>query len=850
MRTNTVLIRGLAGLGACMLVASSAAYGAALHDGTLVDVTPEKCEHFHYRSKGREIQKELSRIYRDDPAFSKAAGVADKPLNDGMIGDVTRGWLKTFCGAHPFKVRQDNFEADVAAELARSKVVPAPVASVPGEPPDGGDIVYRYDPKAVKTPRDIALIVARLLTLTARYDDKKLFDEAVTRALKGARSPVPMRANIDTAAAIDGYMLPDRSVWELKGATPAFIEKLHLRTGTEYANADDFHLDLQIAMGEGAEKTELSRFASQIDQLALRVHYQIPATIATDLAQSAPLDPALEKLYRSLANVAYPSATLLQAALRAQLERGLDMCPKNYRQNGGRVSDDDALTLLALPGVSGVDARSIQSLRLRASRCDPADLGRSTSLLDALHKTLYARLASAVDLSRGQAAPPVAGQLGAVAVAGCGCARDASLGVTYGFYPLWTDAATRRLNFDMLSRIGLVGMTVDDRGVLHMPPGINTMPWALLRSAYQHQTKVDWVVYKDQWEENGDMRGLLDGLRQSIQAHLATLDPDGRHLGTRVASLGMDPGPSAGDGITLRFEDFPTTQTAQAELNDFVAALHKQLSSMQPARQLNVMVTQAQILNEALSPQSDAAPFSAAHLNALMAHDGPGGDGSDAANRVTLAPGDIRVLVLLQEATTSNKLKLRSGIESVLFGGERRHMLRSVIPVVEFDGSRPDQLRDDIIYFDDNFGGIGFWPLPFASDKQDDGPDSANAILRAFSISAGTDGGVLDGLVDLICPNRGWLRWLAWGLAILGVAAGVALATCRGCQTRLDANRWYLGVAVALTVLPLIVIAALVAGDPLFAGDSVWHWVVAVVLLALAVAPGAVRLWMPRKNLP
>jgi hypothetical protein len=856
MKTNSILIRLLGALGACMLTVAPL---RAAPPEQPVDASGKNCAAGTYAGSVPQVQKHLNRIYAGDDVFKLDAGEGDNPLRDGILGPVTRKWLGLFCAQHPFKADARRFDIDVAAELARfgsgTGHATPPAGKAQAERLPGPEASYRYDPAFLRKPKDIALLLPRLRTLTDRYNDKNLFDDAVRRASKGLVLDEATLARIQTFAAVDGYMLPGQAVQQLKGASPELVEKLMLKTDTDYASADDFHLDLQIAMGEGPEKAGLAKYAAQIDKLAHVVHYRIPTTIAADLSAATELEPPLAGLYLSMSKVEYPSKQLLGLALRARVERALGMCPDNHNQREGRLEDEgDVRALWALvEGNNKID--EVMTLRAVKGRCTPKQVAQAAGLTTDAHTVFYAKLDKAAELVTLNKAPAAAGQAGPGALKGCGCAPDLREEMmTYGFYPLWTNAAKQNLDFDVLSRIGLYGMTIDDKGALKLPAGVNTKPWTLLEAAHRHNTKVDWVLYKNDWNgaKGEGMAGFLANLRQSIDDLLRTRNPDIDWRGTALTSFGLERGPSAGDGITLRFEGFPSAKPEQEALGSFVQALTAQLRAMKPARQLYLMVTQADIVgstDNADDANNDDRPFSPGNLQTLMQKANPIPDDADPADFKRLRANDLQVLVLMQEPTAGEKLKLRASVENALFSRGRVRVLRNIIPVLEYDGSRPIQLMDDLIYFKDNFGGVGFWPLSFASVDAA-GATTANAVLHTYFNAAGIDGSVVAEVIDQICPNRAWLRWLAWISSIVAIVAGVTLSRCRGCGTRLDSNAFYLAGMIALIVLPFLVIAALVVGDPLFKSDSGVHWFIAAILIGVVIIPGAYGLLKPARKLP
>ncbi|MBL0217396.1 MAG: hypothetical protein IPQ07_26420 [Myxococcales bacterium] len=105
-------------------------------------------------------------------------------------------------------------------------------------------------------------------------------------------------------------------------------------------------------------------------------------------------------------------------------------------------------------------------------------------------------------------------------------------------------------------------------------------------------------------------------------------------------------------------------------------------------------------------------------ISVLVPHDAVGTGLYDYRHLVNLV-GQMRpdaersqggaVFVLLEEPTTESKKRLRMGIEEALRGPDRIRLLRSIVPVITFDGRSWQQLSDDELYAADNYAGLGFW---------------------------------------------------------------------------------------------------------------------------------------------
>lgn len=137
-----------------------------------------------------------------------------------------------------------------------------------------------------------------------------------------------------------------------------------------------------------------------------------------------------------------------------------------------------------------------------------------------------------------------------------------------------------------------------------------------------------------------------------------------------------------------------------------------------------------------------------------------------------------RILFFLERETSDAKKSLRSRMEQGLFqGAERANVLRSIIPVLPPSGhefvqrsvkaKRPaeqretfGQFEDDVIYFKDNFAGVGFWPIPLVDGAETPDiediiraqfdNDQLPAVLASFETS-------YDTVCTWACPNRAYI---------------------------------------------------------------------------------------------
>ena len=195
-------------------------------------------------------------------------------------------------------------------------------------------------------------------------------------------------------------------------------------------------------------------------------------------------------------------------------------------------------------------------------------------------------------------------------------------------------------------------------------------------------------------------------------------------------------------------------------------------------------------------------------------------------------------------------------------------MLRAVIPVVPpganalidhqqvaglettSDANSYGQFVDDLVYFQDNFDGIGFWPAPAVGATLPDGSPDRMAELVAARYYAWDlpmvpkryepqVRGAVEGACSLVCPNRIAVYLTAVAAAGMGVVV-TALSYYSG-RTRMLARRLLVVPILLLVILGLMAIT--VACDP---GSRSWSPLTILALMAL-VCGSIVFHWYERR---
>ena len=411
----------------------------------------------------------------------------------------------------------------------------------------------------------------------------------------------------------------------------------------------------------------------------------------------------------------------------------------------------------------------------------------------------------------------------------CGCSRDFSA-LSYGFLPYWlADGSDQTVDFSVLDRIGFHGLQLDKDGKIK-----NDSRWSegsysgsyiarFISSAHRHRVKVDVTFYSSDWKTwdadkvGNAVKAISKSIRQEFRDD--SRDDDGSAvLGSLLRKLlpfVEDNSTVRTDGINLYFDNYENA--AAPKLREIVKTLHKNLQQKRPDARLNIILgLNWSRINEASRNGSlddikgiDKALFTALE-DILVAKSGSDPD-ADMIEHV--------FVFLPQENTSHAKKLLRRVIERAFDGkgANRRTVLRKMVPIIT---TLPDavpadyfneggQFVEDLIYLQDNFAGVGLWPLPM-EPQDDDAKDEASkdeatesetpaddlAESRAEAIGArlidvygaGTGSGLLDAeieffqqkLCDFACPNR-WLFRIAFDFlaALLVIYGLLAVWNCK-----------------------------------------------------------------------
>ena len=385
----------------------------------------------------------------------------------------------------------------------------------------------------------------------------------------------------------------------------------------------------------------------------------------------------------------------------------------------------------------------------------------------------------------------------------CDCYRDNFSRLTYGFYPFWEiekkpkEGKSQKTDFSVLSRIGLYSFPVDKSGRVDQNFGWLKQIDEFLKTAHRYRTKVDLVLYSANW-------GQWDQLAKRQEFHpidefasnLVNAFQKGDHKVTDWFKNRI------GFRKTLKFDGLTIDLSGFGKDNwPYVIRLIKEIRE-------NLQKTGNNYHLNVIIPGQDIDDFVKAlsSLREIIPD-----------NETEIGPVDY-FIVFLKNPITINKKTLRRKIEGKFKGIERRNIFRKIIPVLSASGRAKegfDQLFDDLIYMEDNYGGVGFWPLPVVKDGSDNQFSSLLRQVFELDYTAASSLTSLSGnICKTICPNR-WVVRIIWGLFVL--LALVCLILYYGfCRMREVMNRYFLFIFAAV-ILPVVLIGfSLFMCDPLY----------------------------------
>ena len=580
--------------------------------------------------------------------------------------------------------------------------------------------------------------------------------------------------------------------------------------------------------------------------------------IVTDLtretAQAGITNPAFLEAFLAAAIRPALNRTLLEADLRAVLapvaQRQIDTISASDMARiealvrlRWAITPDLVEAVLALPELAsaGVAEADLAQTLVGLEYPTEALMQQALAVVEpALPKSVQD---SALHLSAKVVADPSARRVsGTIVDPDCGCVmRRENHAMVYGFYPFWlfptepapdtapaagaapagtgtapADASApeivpqpAKVNFELVERIAFYGLQWSvgaQTGVLELR---HMQQWRTHRrdfvnSALRQRAKADLAIRLTGWaqwseDEIEQVVATTDQMMNPFRRYdLLTVEESRRFLPTLFDA-------AQPSGLTLIIDDYdgrpdhPDSERLVALINRIAQPLSSRGQSLHLGLTLDLDGTaSSQGLFADLGPLLEAAPGGESTVDKL--------------------------LIFLEQPTTQSARILRQGLDGGSFRAETRtEILRRILPVIAPAGERiaqagdqmvpgdPDspatQFLENLIYFQDNFGGVGFWPVPLADDPGDMAIASIvmdtwdlwrlPAELESIEVK-------YDAVCAFVCPNRIYLSATASVIALLTVVL-IVWSFYSGTGDRI-AFRWHFVTYGNVSLLGLLVL--------------------------------------------
>lgn len=288
---------------------------------------------------------------------------------------------------------------------------------------------------------------------------------------------------------------------------------------------------------------------------------------------------------------------------------------------------------------------------------------------------------------------------------GCGCLRHLD-GLVYGFYPYWLAAGqdVQSIDFDLYARINLYRYRLTQDGTLRVPLFLrdDRTVSGFIGAAHRQHTGVDLTIHMEGWAD-WDAETLERAVDAAAGLLVRTFSDRTGHTLSDLLIGSVASAPPYRDGVALSFSAFADPLANRAVILQFTQRLARRLADSGVDLAINLML-------DADVNQSWAADLLADLSPLLLADDG--------------LPLVDYLLLPLREPVGVSKQRLRAIIEQRFDGVRRAQVLRKTVPVISphlHSGGPPGsfaRMKDDLVYFQDNFAGVALWPLPKGSDPE------------------------------------------------------------------------------------------------------------------------------------
>ncbi|WP_375229587.1 hypothetical protein [Roseobacter sp. S98] len=472
--------------------------------------------------------------------------------------------------------------------------------------------------------------------------------------------------------------------------------------------------------------------------------------------------------------------------------------------------------------------------------------------------------------------PEITRVFGDLAVPDCNCVperREEDLQV-YGFYPFWfaptpvragtaetaedgenAELASTLIDFSLTGQVAFYGLEFSDAGSTRVTLR-NREQWraakrSFVNSAHRFRARADLAFDLRDWTrwDDATIEDVIDDIATEMAPFERFESYELRHIREAVPTL-FDP--VQPDGVTLIFHGYEGNGLGQDEMKSLVSIVQDLYEALPNRDRLRINVAfDFPLVGESLDEPLFDELYELLIPSPLVLADGAAAraDGPQDLDRETTKIID-KILLFLERPTTDAKKGLRYRMEQGLFQGEvRASVLRSIIPVLPPGGHefvltavKPNavnqtpaapfsQFEDDVVYFKDNFSGVGFWPVPDPAGTE---TASIAAIIanhfnapRLPPLLASFEATVSD-VCDFSCPNRAAIT-----LAAMALFAIIVLLTWRSFYSGIVDRIAFRFMTIGLVWIGNLVLVGTLLVLSFCDPRSVWPGILMWVLIAL-----------------
>ena len=395
----------------------------------------------------------------------------------------------------------------------------------------------------------------------------------------------------------------------------------------------------------------------------------------------------------------------------------------------------------------------------------------------------------------------------------CGCSsKDKFDSEIFGIYPYWyVGDSTKWIDFEGVTRLEFYGLYADDKGTLHLPSGTlaseylsDEKNYEFVNEVHRHFVKFDWIVQKDDWnyiDSKESFKKFFENLVNEIEMVVNKKINSGFQRFVNTLSFYADDFEYRGDGVTLRFKNYPKDSIATNEFKVFFRKLNKVLSAENAHAFVNVMMDRLDLVDS----------MGLGNNNGIYSYKYFADIGVFPEDYQKFSKNELKnyLFVVLEEPTSHSKRFVLNDLDQQVEGKNRRDVIHSVVPMVWFDNKQWYQLQNDEPFYNDTY--FGFAVGPYATDvKAKDAcfapGNLGTCIVQFFGI--GKNRYERQGSIAAFACKHRWIFRLLNLLSFL-IAVGV-LASYFVSDDVEDFFRTRLVLLLGIVVLPSVITMAVV----------------------------------------